>query len=58
MYWITSNMFTVGQVALLTHPAARKAMGIPEMVAYQSDDKPGGFLENLKAGKLSWICFV
>ncbi|XP_068721903.1 mitochondrial inner membrane protein OXA1L-like [Montipora capricornis] len=48
-YWVTSNLFTVGQVAVLSHPAARKAMGIPEMVAYQSDNS-GNFWENMKAG--------
>ncbi|KAK2554470.1 Mitochondrial inner membrane protein OXA1L [Acropora cervicornis] len=48
-YWITSNLFTVGQVAILSHPAARKAMGIPEMVPYESANS-GSFWENLKAG--------
>ena len=48
-YWVTSNLFTVGQVAVLSHPVARKAMGIPEMVAYQSDNS-GNFWENMKAG--------
>lgn len=49
-YWVTSNLFTVGQVAILSHPAARKAMGIPEMVPYESA-KSGSFWENLKAGE-------
>ena len=49
-YWITSNLFTVGQVAILSHPAARKAMGIPEMVPYESANS-GSFWENLKAGE-------
>lgn len=49
-YWVTSNLFTVGQVAILSHPAARKAMGIPEMVPYESANS-GSFWENLKAGE-------
>lgn len=49
-FWITSNIFTVGQVALLKHPAVRNAMGIPEMVTYTSDKDQGNFFENLKAG--------
>jgi len=52
-YWITSNVFTIGQVALLKNPAARKAMGIPEMVSYQSEQDPGGFFDNLKAGEFN-----
>ncbi|XP_073233175.1 mitochondrial inner membrane protein OXA1L-like [Porites lutea] len=49
-YWVTSNLFTIGQVALLKHPAARKAMGIPEMITHPSSQDPGGFWENMKAG--------
>ena len=51
-YWVTSNLFTIGQVALLKHPAARKAMGIPEMITHPSSQDPGGFWENMKAGML------
>lgn len=51
-YWVSSNLFTIGQVALLKHPAARKAMGIPEMITHPSSQDPGGFWENMKAGML------
>ena len=51
-YWVTSNLFTIGQVALLKHPAARKAMGIPEMITHPSSQDPGGFWENMKAGTI------
>ena len=51
-YWVTSNMFTIGQVAFLRHPAVRRFMGIPEIQVHENLPPPGGFFENMKAGKL------
>ena len=56
-YWVTSNLLTCLQVGLLKHPAIRTWLGIPEMVKFESK-LSGGFIENMKAGKLSQLIFV
>lgn len=55
-YWVTSNMFTILQLAVLKHPAVREKLGIPEMRTFENLPS-GGFLENMKAGKLQHLCF-
>ncbi|KAL9975124.1 hypothetical protein ACROYT_G012242 [Oculina patagonica] len=49
-YWVTSNMFTIGQVAFLRQPTVRKWMGIPDMKTFENLPPTAGFLENMKAG--------
>ena len=49
-------MFTILQMAVLKHPAVREKLGIPEMKTFENLPS-GGFLENMKAGKLQQLCF-
>lgn len=50
-------------MAFLKHPTVREKMGIPEMKTFENLPS-GGFLENMKAGKLlqlifcaiAWVC--
>lgn len=49
-YWVTSNLFTIGQVGLLKSSAVRRAVGIPEMIKHENLPEAGSWLENLKAG--------
>lgn len=53
-YWVTSNLFTIAQVGLLKSSAVRRAVGIPEMIKHENLPEAGSWLENLKAGELSW----
>ncbi|XP_036406999.1 mitochondrial inner membrane protein OXA1L [Megalops cyprinoides] len=54
-YWLTSNVFSLGQVALLRHPAVRQRLNIPERVTHPpaaSPDAvtppPEGFIKSFK----------
>ncbi|XP_076016381.1 mitochondrial inner membrane protein OXA1L [Genypterus blacodes] len=51
-YWLTSNCFTLGQVALLKHPLIREKLGIPEKIKHAASNLPQneGFIEGMKKG--------
>ncbi|KAI9262094.1 60Kd inner membrane protein-domain-containing protein [Sporodiniella umbellata] len=50
IYWITSNVFSIGQILALKSPSMRKALNIPLLIKrpaeLQKDTK--GFMENFK----------
>ncbi|TSL40966.1 Mitochondrial inner membrane protein OXA1L [Bagarius yarrelli] len=49
-YWMTSNLFSLGQVALLRHPAVRKKFSIPARISHPTSALPPseGFVESLR----------
>ncbi|KAM7377228.1 hypothetical protein PAMA_013827 [Pampus argenteus] len=49
-YWMTSNCFTLGQVALLRHPLIREKLRIPEKIKHPKSAMPeqDGFIESMK----------
>ncbi|XP_014899685.1 mitochondrial inner membrane protein OXA1L [Poecilia latipinna] len=51
-YWLTSNCFSLGQVALLRHPAVRRRFNIPERVKHPTAALPqsDGLIESMKKG--------
>ncbi|KAM8900698.1 mitochondrial inner membrane protein OXA1L isoform 2-T2 [Spinachia spinachia] len=51
-YWLTSNVFSLGQVALLRHPLVRNKLKIPEKVQHAAADEPqnDGLIESMKKG--------
>ncbi|KAB5579289.1 hypothetical protein PHYPO_G00193390 [Pangasianodon hypophthalmus] len=51
-YWMTSNLFSLGQVALLRHPAVRKKLNIPARITHPSSALPPseGFVESVRKG--------
>ncbi|KAM6949105.1 mitochondrial inner membrane protein OXA1L [Aplochiton taeniatus] len=51
-YWMTSNTFSLGQVALLKHPVVRKKLGIPDRINHPASAMPAneGFVETIKKG--------
>ncbi|XP_001639327.3 mitochondrial inner membrane protein OXA1L isoform X2 [Nematostella vectensis] len=49
-YWVTSNLFSLGQVSLLKVKAVREYFGIPEMKVHKNLPAQGGFWENMSAG--------
>uniref|UniRef100_A0A8C9SFD1 OXA1L mitochondrial inner membrane protein n=1 Tax=Scleropages formosus TaxID=113540 RepID=A0A8C9SFD1_SCLFO len=51
-YWLTSNLFSLGQVALLRHPAVRRKLNIPERIKHPSSALPKneGFIKSIKTG--------
>ncbi|XP_028991583.1 mitochondrial inner membrane protein OXA1L [Betta splendens] len=51
-YWMTSNCFSLGQVALLRHPLVRKKLGIPDRINHPSSALPQneGFIASMKKG--------
>ena len=55
MYWITSSLFSMGQIYLLKFPGIRSRMGIPELVKHPQEDKAkkegDGFLATVKSSK-------
>ena len=55
MYWITSSLFSMGQIYLLKFPAIRTRLGIPELVKHPEEDKAKkegeGFISTVKASK-------
>lgn len=51
-YWMTSNTFSLGQVALLKHPLVRKKLRIPDRINHPASAMPAneGFVETIKKG--------
>ncbi|KAM3842432.1 mitochondrial inner membrane protein OXA1L [Diretmus argenteus] len=51
-YWLTSNCFSLGQVALLKHPLIRQKLKIPERINHPASAMPEneGFIANIKKG--------
>ncbi|XP_071374360.1 mitochondrial inner membrane protein OXA1L isoform X2 [Centroberyx affinis] len=51
-YWLTSNCFSLGQVALLRHPLVREKLKIPERITHPASDLPqnDGFIASIKKG--------
>ncbi|XP_026208765.1 mitochondrial inner membrane protein OXA1L [Anabas testudineus] len=51
-YWMTSNCFSLGQVALLRHPLIRKKLRIPDRIKHPSSTMPQneGFITSIKNG--------
>ncbi|XP_030018229.1 mitochondrial inner membrane protein OXA1L isoform X7 [Sphaeramia orbicularis] len=51
-YWLTSNCFSLGQVALLRHPEVRKRLRIPERIQHPASALPQseGFFASMKKG--------
>uniref|UniRef100_A0A673T7U8 OXA1L mitochondrial inner membrane protein n=1 Tax=Suricata suricatta TaxID=37032 RepID=A0A673T7U8_SURSU len=54
MYWLSSNMFSLGQVSCLRIPAVRTLLKIPQRVVHDSDKllPREGFLKSFKKGPL------
>lgn len=53
MYWLSSNMFSLGQVACLRIPAVRTVLKIPQRVVHDPDKLPPreGFIKSFRQGK-------
>lgn len=53
MYWLSSNVFSLGQVSCLRIPAVRTILKIPQRVVHDSDKllPQEGFLKSFKKGK-------
>uniref|UniRef100_A0A8C1TVE6 OXA1L mitochondrial inner membrane protein n=1 Tax=Cyprinus carpio TaxID=7962 RepID=A0A8C1TVE6_CYPCA len=51
-YWMTSNLFSLGQVALLRHPVVRQKLRIPERITHPPSALPPneGFIKSIKNG--------
>ncbi|XP_010740031.3 mitochondrial inner membrane protein OXA1L isoform X2 [Larimichthys crocea] len=51
-YWMTSNCFSLAQVALLRHPYIRDRLKIPERIKHPSSAMPqnDGLIESMKKG--------
>ncbi|XP_059210711.1 mitochondrial inner membrane protein OXA1L isoform X2 [Centropristis striata] len=51
-YWLTSNSFSLAQVALLRHPLVRERLRIPERIKHPTDALPKneGLIQNMKKG--------
>ncbi|XP_075948780.1 mitochondrial inner membrane protein OXA1L [Anarhichas minor] len=51
-YWLTSNCFSLAQVALLRHPLVRDKLKIPERIKHPASDLPqsDGLIESMKKG--------
>uniref|UniRef100_A0A8C4ZI91 OXA1L mitochondrial inner membrane protein n=1 Tax=Gadus morhua TaxID=8049 RepID=A0A8C4ZI91_GADMO len=51
-YWLTSNSFSLCQVALLRHPWVREKLSIPQKIVHPASALPAndGFVESLKKG--------
>ncbi|XP_071315106.1 mitochondrial inner membrane protein OXA1L isoform X2 [Trachinotus anak] len=51
-YWLTSNCFSLGQVALLRHPLVRDRLRIPERIKHPDNALPqsDGFIASMKKG--------
>lgn len=52
-YWLTSNCFSLCQVALLRHPLIRKKLKIPERIKHPASALPqsDGLIESMKKGR-------
>ncbi|RKP12003.1 60Kd inner membrane protein-domain-containing protein [Piptocephalis cylindrospora] len=42
VYWLTTNVFSVAQVSLLSRPGVRKVLGIPELIKHPKKPGDGG----------------
>ena len=53
MYWLSSNVFSLCQVACLRIPAVRTVLKLPQRVVHDPDKLPPreGFLKSFKKGK-------
>lgn len=53
-YWLTSNCFSLGQVALLRLPFVREKFRIPERIKHPASSLPqnDGFVQSMKKGEL------
>ncbi|XP_044197552.1 mitochondrial inner membrane protein OXA1L [Thunnus albacares] len=51
-YWLTSNCFSLGQVALLRHPFIRQKLRIPDRIKHPESALPPneGLIESMKKG--------
>uniref|UniRef100_A0A8C5EUQ7 Membrane insertase YidC/Oxa/ALB C-terminal domain-containing protein n=1 Tax=Gouania willdenowi TaxID=441366 RepID=A0A8C5EUQ7_GOUWI len=51
-YWLTSNLFSLGQVALLRHHLVRKRFRIPEKIQHPTSALPqnDGLIQSMKKG--------
>ncbi|XP_062849321.1 mitochondrial inner membrane protein OXA1L isoform X2 [Trichomycterus rosablanca] len=51
-YWMTSNLFSLGQVALLRHPAVRSKLNIPLRITHAPSALPPneGLIESVRKG--------
>ncbi|XP_046870046.1 mitochondrial inner membrane protein OXA1L [Hypomesus transpacificus] len=51
-YWMTSNCFSLGQVALLKHPLVRQKLRIPEKIIHPPSSMPpqDGLFDGIKKG--------
>lgn len=51
-YWVTSNFFSIAQVAFLKIPAVRKKLKIPDQIKHDASALPKqeGFIKSLKSG--------
>ncbi|XP_041842055.1 mitochondrial inner membrane protein OXA1L isoform X2 [Melanotaenia boesemani] len=51
-YWLTSNCFSLGQVALLTNPVVRRKLKIPEKIKHPASAMPQneGLIESMRKG--------
>ncbi|CAJ0948664.1 unnamed protein product [Ranitomeya imitator] len=52
-YWVTSNFFSIAQVAFLRIPAVRQKLRIPDQIKHDPSVLPNqdGFLKSLKSGQ-------
>ncbi|XP_038069016.1 mitochondrial inner membrane protein OXA1L-like [Patiria miniata] len=52
VYWLTSNIFSISQVAILKIPAVRTRLNIPEKIKHNPQDMPKseGFIQSMKSG--------
>ncbi|KAI8059936.1 60Kd inner membrane protein-domain-containing protein [Gilbertella persicaria] len=50
VYWITSNLFSIGQILALKNPSIRKALNIPQLIKRPEELQKNtkGFMENFK----------
>ncbi|XP_063756781.1 mitochondrial inner membrane protein OXA1L-like [Eleginops maclovinus] len=47
-YWLTSNCFSLGQVALLRHPLVRERLKIPAMIPHPIPANSDGLMESIR----------
>ena len=56
MYWLTSSLFSMGQIYLLQLPSFRSLMGIPDLIKHDDIKKDGkGVVATFKSGKLGLV---
>ncbi|KAG0049033.1 Mitochondrial inner membrane protein oxa1l [Gryganskiella cystojenkinii] len=52
VYWLTSNVFTAGQIVFFKQPAVRRMFNIPQLIQHpvpKNAPKQAGFMESFKA---------